>query len=81
MRKYFVYVAALIVGFCLSSVASGQDAQSVQQFAVPPSKAAVEKEHCGQSGQPGTLYEKLCLETNTSAPAPKPAANAPNPFE
>jgi hypothetical protein len=71
LSKHFVYVAALIVGFGLSSMARGQNAQSGQQFVVPSAKAAVEKEHCGQSGQPGTLYEKLCLETKTSAPAPK----------
>lgn len=33
--------------------------------------AKVAKEHCGQAGQPGTLYQVLCADTKPAAPAPK----------
>ena len=36
-----------------------------------PSKAAVEKQNCGQVGQSGTQYATLCSETKAAAPAPK----------
>ena len=32
---------------------------------------AIAKQHCGQPGQPGTLYQILCSDTKPSAPAPK----------
>jgi len=44
------------------------------QTPVNPSMAAkadLEKEHCGQLGQPGTKYETLCADSKPSAPAPK----------
>ena len=33
--------------------------------------ADLAKQHCGQTGQAGTLYQVLCADTKTSDPAPK----------
>lgn len=62
MRHCFVCAAALTAVLGLSSGMSAQTA---------PSKAAVEKQHCGQVGQSGTEYATLCGETKAAAPAPK----------
>lgn len=35
------------------------------------SRADLAKQHCGQSGQPGTVYQQLCSDAKPSAPAPK----------
>lgn len=34
-------------------------------------QAELAKEHCGQTGQRGTLYQTLCADTKPAAPAPK----------
>jgi len=34
-------------------------------------QAELAKQHCGQTGQAGTEYQKLCASTKPSAPAPK----------
>jgi len=65
MRGQFHWNAALIVALIALGLSSAVSAQTAQ------SKAAIEKKNCGQSGQPGTLYETLCLATKPSAPAPK----------
>jgi hypothetical protein len=62
MRKHFECLALLIVALGLPSVMKAQ---------TTPSRVALEKQRCGQAGQPGTEYDILCAETKPAAPAPK----------
>jgi hypothetical protein len=67
VRDRLVYVVtALIAVLAFSTIVSAQDSK-------PPTKEAmaIAKQHCGQSGQPGTEYQVLCSDTKVSAPAPK----------
>jgi hypothetical protein len=67
VRNRLVYVVtALIAVLAFSTIAGAQDSK-------PPTKEAmaIAKQHCGQSGQPGTEYQVLCSDTKPSAPAPK----------
>jgi hypothetical protein len=67
VRDRLVYVVtALIAVLAFSTIVSAQDSK-------PPTKEAmaIAKQHCGQSGQPGTEYQVLCSDTKASDPAPK----------
>jgi hypothetical protein len=61
------FVIALIAALSLSVGAAALTAQGQSKANV----AALAEQHCGQAGQPGTLYQNLCADTKPADPAPK----------
>ncbi len=59
-------VAVLVSILAFATMSSAQNGQASGKEA-----AAIAKQHCLQAGQPGTLYQILCSDTKTPAPAPK----------
>ena len=68
MKSRISYCAiGLVAVLCWSSHACAQNSQAQSRANI----AALAKEHCGQTGQPGTLYQILCADTKPADPAPK----------
>jgi hypothetical protein len=67
--RFLTVVASLVLVMALSFTPGAHaQAGAAQAKANIP---ALAKEHCGQTGQPGTLYQMLCADTKPADPAPK----------
>src|SRR5579871_2984170 len=69
-NRLFCVLSALVAALAFSTLARAQ-AGSRGATGANKETAAIAKEHCLQPGQPGTLYQTLCADTKTPAPAPK----------